>query len=89
MRGGGGVRCPAFRRAEKWRRATLFEARPPLIPVLDAGGCIGHLLPTCWGWRAFDASNYELGTFPDMYAAAGALMPQNGMASLSGSSSAL
>jgi hypothetical protein len=46
-------------------------------PVLDGKNvCLGHLLKTARGWRAFDRQDAELGTFESEDAAAAALTKQ-------------
>jgi len=40
------------------------------------GTCIGHLLASARGWRAFDRESKELGTFPTKEAAVADLSRQ-------------
>jgi hypothetical protein len=35
-----------------------------LIPVIALSGCVGHLIRSARGFRAFDASDREIGTYP-------------------------
>jgi hypothetical protein len=43
-------------------------------PVIGSTGCVGHLIWTPRGVRAFDAADKEIGTYPNMDEAAGALL---------------
>jgi hypothetical protein len=40
-----------------------------LVAVIGTHGCVGHLLNTAKGWKAYDANDKALGTFPDQTAA--------------------
>lgn len=48
------------------------EAR--LIPVFGTHGCVGHLLRSARGFRACDANDKEIGTYPNAELAAAALL---------------
>ena len=43
-------------------------------PVIGSTGCVGHLIWTARGVRAFDRDDREVGTYPTMDAAAAALL---------------
>jgi hypothetical protein len=45
-----------------------------LMPVIGTHGCLGHLLNTAKGWKAYDANDKALGTFPDQSAAVSAVL---------------
>jgi hypothetical protein len=45
-----------------------------LMPVIGTHGCLGHLLNTAKGWKAYDANDKALGTFPDQPAALSAVL---------------
>jgi hypothetical protein len=36
----------------------------PLIPIQGERGCVGHLLRSARGFRAFDADDKEIGIYP-------------------------
>ncbi len=42
-------------------------------PVLIGDRCVGHLIHTCRGWRAFDTDDYPVGIFQKAQDAAVAL----------------
>jgi hypothetical protein len=46
----------------------------PLVPVFGASGCAGHILRTAYGFRAFDASDKQIGYFEDSNSAISALL---------------
>jgi hypothetical protein len=60
-------------------------ARPEhsFAPVIGINGCVGHLIWTARGVRAFDADDKEVGTYPTMDAAAAALLALSAGAMLS------
>jgi hypothetical protein len=43
-------------------------------PVIGSTGCVGHLIWTARGARAFDAADKEIGTYASMDAAAAVLL---------------
>ncbi len=43
-------------------------------PVIGSTGCVGHLIRTARGVRAFDATDKEVGTYATMGEAAAALL---------------
>ncbi len=45
-----------------------------LIPVHGVTGCVGHLLRSAKGFRAFDAEDKEIGTFESAALAAAAFL---------------
>jgi hypothetical protein len=45
-----------------------------VAPVIGINGCVGHLIRTARGVRAFDADDKEIGTYPTMDEAAAALL---------------
>jgi hypothetical protein len=45
-----------------------------LTPVIDTHGCVGHLLNTAKGWKAYDADDRALGTFPTQSDAVSAVL---------------
>jgi hypothetical protein len=45
-----------------------------LAPVIGTHGCLGHLLNTVKGWKAYDGDDKPLGTFPDQTAAVQAVL---------------
>ncbi len=45
-----------------------------LIPVHGVTGCVGHLLRSAKGFRAFDSQDKEVGTFDSAEAGAAALL---------------
>ncbi len=46
-----------------------------MTPVLDnSNACLGHILKSCKGWRAFDAQDRELGLFDSQSAAGAAVL---------------
>ena len=53
------------------------------VPVIGSTGCVGHLIWTARGVRAFDAGDKEVGSYPTMDAAAAALL-EGALASHSG-----
>jgi hypothetical protein len=48
-----------------------------LIPVLGERECLGSLLRTARGYRAFDSDDREIGTYPTVEAGAAALLNGN------------
>jgi hypothetical protein len=50
------------------------EQTKTLMPVLGVHGCLGHLLNTAKGWKAYDADDKPLGIFPDQTAAVQAVL---------------
>ena len=56
-------------------KASSAGARPEhsFAPVIGSTGCVGHLIWTARGVRAFDADDKEVGTFASMDSAAAAL----------------
>jgi hypothetical protein len=50
--------------------------RPELFfaPVVGISGCVGHLLRSARGFRAFDRDDREIGTYPTPDAAIAALL---------------
>ena len=53
-------------------KASSAGARPEhsFAPVIGSIGCVGHLIWTARGVRAFDADDKEVGTFASMDSAA-------------------
>ena len=53
----------------------MTETKARLTPVLGAtSGCLGHILFSARGYRAFDRHDRELGTFSEPGAAAAAIL---------------
>lgn len=50
------------------------ESLKTLIPVMGTHGCLGHVLATAKGHKAYDADDKPLGTFPDQSAAVQAVL---------------
>jgi hypothetical protein len=48
--------------------------KPPIAPVIADTGCLGHVLFSCRGYRAFDRHDHELGVFADPAAAVTAIL---------------
>ena len=65
--------------AIKWTpqnmKASSAGARPEhsFAPVIGSTGCVGHLIWTARGVRAFDVDDKEVGTYSSMDAAAAVL----------------
>ena len=43
-------------------------------PVIGSTGCVGHLIWTARGVRAFDAADKQIGTYATMHEAAATLL---------------
>jgi hypothetical protein len=41
----------------------MTEHKAPIAPVIADTGCLGHVLFSCRGYRAFDRHGHEFGTF--------------------------
>jgi hypothetical protein len=50
---------------------TLLDV---LIPVHNTTGCVGHLLRSARGFRAFDSDDREIGSYPNADLAVAALL---------------
>jgi hypothetical protein len=44
------------------KTVTEISTRP-LIPIHDTTGCVGHVLRSAKGFRAFDRDDREIGTY--------------------------
>jgi len=45
-----------------------------LVPIIDEGGCRGHLLRSARGWRAYDGKDDLVGYFANQSEAVAALL---------------
>jgi hypothetical protein len=45
-------------------QSATYISTARLVPVHDTTGCVGHLLRSAKGFRAFDANDKEIGTYP-------------------------
>jgi hypothetical protein len=58
----------------KSTKDNRLQAGRTLTPVMGVHGCLGHLLHTARGWRAFDSNDKAIGTFPTQSDAAQAVL---------------
>ncbi len=66
------VRHPAYGQRAMRGSKTDAPARP--LPVHGVTGCVGHLLYSARGFRAFDAHDKEIGLYPTPDAGVAALL---------------
>ncbi len=55
-------------------RGNSPDSPARLLPIHGVTGCVGHILRTAKGFRAFDSQDKEVGTFDSAEAGAAALL---------------